>query len=211
MDEQHQSGVQLDRVYPHEPDKLWEALTDSAALADWLLPNDFVPQIGRRFHFFRQRPGSRRREVIHCRVIEIDAPRRLAYTWRTAPDAQPELVSWTLDPVDQGTRLRLEHVTLTETMRITGSAALSPAAHVLHRLEIHLGAAQAPAVRQVVGRIRFSGAESQIGMQSAARPLLRIQRTTETDFAAVLSAGRSVKRFEAPAHTRPQAASRQHG
>jgi uncharacterized protein YndB with AHSA1/START domain len=29
-------------VYAHPPGRVWRALTDSAALADWLMPNDFL-------------------------------------------------------------------------------------------------------------------------------------------------------------------------
>jgi uncharacterized protein YndB with AHSA1/START domain len=38
-------------VYPHPIDQVWAALTSSAALAAWLMPNDFQPEVGRTFTF----------------------------------------------------------------------------------------------------------------------------------------------------------------
>jgi uncharacterized protein YndB with AHSA1/START domain len=47
-------------------------------------------------------------------VVELEAPHRLAYTWRENPEAAPDLVTWVLEPVEAGTRLRLEHTRLTD-------------------------------------------------------------------------------------------------
>jgi uncharacterized protein YndB with AHSA1/START domain len=38
-------------VYPHPIDQVWAALTSSAALAAWLMPNDFQPEVGHTFTF----------------------------------------------------------------------------------------------------------------------------------------------------------------
>jgi len=42
-------------------------------------------------------------------VLEIDAPKRLSYTWQDSYMSQPSIVIWTLTPVDGGTELQLEH------------------------------------------------------------------------------------------------------
>src|ERR1051326_2998329 len=100
--------VRLEVIYPHPPERVWRALTARRALAKWLMPNDFEPRLGHKFRF----TGARRegdRDVIECEVITLDAPCRLAYTWRHAPDETPSIVIWTLEPVAAGTRLRLEH------------------------------------------------------------------------------------------------------
>ncbi len=34
--------------YPHPRDKVWAALTTPEALAEWLMPNDFEPVVGKR-------------------------------------------------------------------------------------------------------------------------------------------------------------------
>lgn len=35
--------------YPHPPEVVWRTLTDSAALGEWLMETDFVPEVGRPF------------------------------------------------------------------------------------------------------------------------------------------------------------------
>ena len=95
-----------ERVFPYPPERLWTALTDSGALADWLMENDFQPVLNREFTF-RTRPAPGFDGIVRCRVTQIDAPRRLVYTWGTG--ASETLVTWTLEPVPGGTRLKLEH------------------------------------------------------------------------------------------------------
>ncbi len=102
-------SVHLETVYPHPPERVWDALTDPEALRQWLLPSSFRPRLGHRFRFSHKTPNGRRRNV-DCQVVELDSPRRLAYTWRTDAEDAPTLVTWTLEPVDGGTRVCLEHI-----------------------------------------------------------------------------------------------------
>ena len=96
------------RVYRHPPERVWQALTDSRAIAEWLMPNDFEPQVGHKFQF-RTQPAPGFDGIVHCEVLEVDAPRRLAYTWQGGPMRRPTTVTWTLTRVPEGTLLRLEH------------------------------------------------------------------------------------------------------
>ena len=94
--------------YPHPPERVWRAITDRRALAAWLMDNDFEPRLGHKFQFFAQSlPGLQPK--INCQVIELDQPKRLVYTWQDALMSQPSLVIWTLNPIDGGTQLKLEH------------------------------------------------------------------------------------------------------
>ena len=102
-------GVRLQSEYPHPPERVWRALTDPNALARWLLPSSFSPQVGRRFAFIDKSNTGRRRKV-QCQVVELDAPHRLAYTWQAEDENLPTLVAWTLEPTEAGTRVTLEHV-----------------------------------------------------------------------------------------------------
>jgi uncharacterized protein YndB with AHSA1/START domain len=98
----------FERVYPHPPERVWRALTDRRALAAWLMDNDFAPVVGHRFAF-RAEPALGFDGVVRCEVLEVDEPRRLAYSWQGGPLRRPTVVTWTLDPIPEGTRLRLEH------------------------------------------------------------------------------------------------------
>lgn len=104
-----QDAIVHEVVYPHPVWKVWRALTDSAALAEWLMPNDFQPRLGHRFTFRRDQ-GNDWKGVVDCEVVEIIEPRRLAYTWLGRGLEFPmTLVTFVLEPVENGTRLRLEH------------------------------------------------------------------------------------------------------
>jgi uncharacterized protein YndB with AHSA1/START domain len=98
--------IRFDTVYPHSPERVWRALTDSAAMADWLMPNDFQPRLGHKFQF-RTKPAPGFDGIVNCEVVELDPPRTLAYTWRGG--GIDTLVRFVLEPAPEGTRLKFEH------------------------------------------------------------------------------------------------------
>jgi len=103
----------LERTYPHPPERVWRALTDRHALSTWLMETDFEPVLGHKFTF-RDKPRPGWDGITHGEVIELDPPRRLAYTWRGRPGPDKPfnidtVVRWTLAPEGSGTRLVLEH------------------------------------------------------------------------------------------------------
>jgi uncharacterized protein YndB with AHSA1/START domain len=105
----------------HSPEKVWRALTDPALLAEWLLPViglELVP--GAEFTFKTQAyPGWD--GTVNCRFIEIEALRKLSYTW-TVPFLET-VVTFTLTPTALGTRLSLVQSGFTpEQKRESGGA-----------------------------------------------------------------------------------------
>ncbi len=92
---------------PHAPEKVWRALTDPELLAEWLLPvSGFVAEPGTEF-LFRTQPQPGWDGVVHCRVTESDAPRRLRYSWVVGGVALDTEVTFTLTPTVSGTHLLL--------------------------------------------------------------------------------------------------------
>lgn len=98
--------LHFEATYPHPPQKVWRALTDPAALAQWLMPNDFEPRIGHKFQF-RTKPAPGFDGIVNCEVLELDPPKRLVYSW--SGGGLDTRVVWMLDSSPEGTRLRLEH------------------------------------------------------------------------------------------------------
>ena len=90
----------------HPPEKVWRALTDPALLADWLLPVvDLKLEPGAAFAFKTQ-PFPGWDGTVNCRMLEIEAHRKLSYTW-VAGDMLDTVVTFTLAPTESGTRLSL--------------------------------------------------------------------------------------------------------
>jgi uncharacterized protein YndB with AHSA1/START domain len=72
-----------------------------------------APQVGQRF-LFRAKPMPGWDGTVACEVLEVDRPRRLAYTWKGGGNAIPATtVTWILEPAPGGTLLRLEHTGFT--------------------------------------------------------------------------------------------------
>jgi uncharacterized protein YndB with AHSA1/START domain len=90
---------------PHSPQKVWRALTDPALLAEWLLPvTDLKLEPGAAFRFTTD-PYPGWDGTVHCRLVEIEALRRLSYTW-SVPFLDT-VVTFTLTPTAGGTHLTL--------------------------------------------------------------------------------------------------------
>lgn len=110
--------LRVQRTYAHPPEKVWIALTDRKALADWLMPNDFSPVVGHKFTFQTDPMPMCGHGVTECEVLEVEPQRKLVYSWvpvtpgKPRPE-KPSIVTWTLEPVGGGTRLTLTHSGLT--------------------------------------------------------------------------------------------------
>jgi uncharacterized protein YndB with AHSA1/START domain len=104
-------SIVVERLMPHPPGKIWRALTQSHLIEEWLMKNDFQPRVGHRFQF-RAQPVPGWSGVTNCEVLEVDAPKRLAYRWGDGSESDSGLktiVTWTLTPQADGTHVRMEH------------------------------------------------------------------------------------------------------
>ncbi len=99
--------VVVEREMPHPPEKLWRALTQPHLIAEWLMKNDFAPQVGHRFKLRGEWGG-----VLDCEVLVVEPNKELAYTWNHVHDDAAfnlqSTVTFTLTPTAAGTRLRME-------------------------------------------------------------------------------------------------------
>ena len=98
-------AFEFDFRYP--PEKVWRALTDHVLLAEWLLPViDLKLERGAAFTF-KTEPVAGWDGIVQCRIAEIETHRKLSYDWGVGEMAT--VVTFTLTPTAQGTRLTLVH------------------------------------------------------------------------------------------------------
>jgi uncharacterized protein YndB with AHSA1/START domain len=90
----------------HPIDAVWRVITDPAAIAAWLMPNDFAPVVGHRFRL-DARPMF---GLVDAEVLEVDPPRFLRCRW-TIEGASTTLTI-RLEGDNTGTLVRLEHLGL---------------------------------------------------------------------------------------------------
>ena len=76
--------LSFEAFYPDPPERVWQALTDPKALAKWLMPTTFKPQIGFRFRF--EGLGRSNGNSVEGQVIELKEARKLTYTWDDGED-----------------------------------------------------------------------------------------------------------------------------
>jgi uncharacterized protein YndB with AHSA1/START domain len=100
--------------YDHSPEVVWKYLTDPELLKEWLMENNFRPELGYKFRFrTRSKINLGFDGNIYCEVLEIVPARKLSYTWVGGPGngkiTLDSVVTWTLTPKGSGTELLLEH------------------------------------------------------------------------------------------------------
>ncbi|TPQ37176.1 polyketide cyclase [Bradyrhizobium guangdongense] len=109
MNKTETRAVVVEREIAHPPEKLWRALTQPHLIEEWLMKNDFKPQVGHRFNLRGEWGG-----VLDCEVLTIEPQKTLSYTWNFShEDAAFDLrsvVTFTLTPTANGTHLRMEQV-----------------------------------------------------------------------------------------------------
>lgn len=90
---------------------VWRALTEPQLVAQWMGCLRFRPEVG---HIFYLQPDRVRREAedvtdaIACRIENLDAPRRLGFSWGF-PDTPDTWVDIRLRRIPGGAHVRLIH------------------------------------------------------------------------------------------------------
>ena len=112
----HTQDIVIDEVFPHAAETIWKTLTTADLIGRWLMPpKGFEAIEGKRFTY-QTTPAGAWDGVIHCQVLEIIPNRRLSYAWKGGDEGNKgygsrldSIVTWSLTPVDAGTRVRLVH------------------------------------------------------------------------------------------------------
>jgi len=94
--------ARLVRELEHDQRTVWQLLTDSARLPEWLAPGELAKTKGGRAKLDFPESGT----VIDSTVTELDPPRLIEYSW-SGPGEPQRPVRWQTAPIEGGTRLVL--------------------------------------------------------------------------------------------------------
>src|SRR6195952_83301 len=89
--------------FPHPAETVWEYLTKSELMAQWLMENDFQPIVGFDFQFRTGAKASLNFDgIFYCKVLEIVPFKKLSYSWNCGPGNGEinlnSIVTWKLGP-----------------------------------------------------------------------------------------------------------------
>jgi uncharacterized protein YndB with AHSA1/START domain len=91
----------------HSPQKVWRALTDPELLREWLLPVTGLELTPGTAFMFKTQPYPPWDGTVHCKILEIEAQKKLSYAWVVGDMELDTVVTFTLEPTSSGTRLSL--------------------------------------------------------------------------------------------------------
>lgn len=80
-------------------EKVWKTISTSEGIASWFMPNDFQAKLEHEFHL--QSPFG----PSPCKVIELEPPYRLSFTW----DTEGWIVTFMLKDLGDKTEFTLIH------------------------------------------------------------------------------------------------------
>ena len=109
-----QNDIKHSWHFKHPPQLVWDYLTKSELLSQWLMESDFQAVVGYNFMFntkLKVKVGFD--GLIYCEVLKVEPITKLSYSWKGGPGkgkiTLDSVVTWTLIPKDNGTELVLEH------------------------------------------------------------------------------------------------------
>ncbi|MCM3706215.1 MULTISPECIES: SRPBCC family protein [Cytobacillus] len=94
--------ISLDFEFKSPINKVWDALTHSDTLAQWVMENNFRPIVGYKCQFRNKDIDL----IVDSEVLVVDKPNKLSYTWIGGP--VDTIVTWTLKEEDGTTYVHLE-------------------------------------------------------------------------------------------------------
>lgn len=96
------ADLTLDFQFKSPINNVWDALTNSDTLAQWVMENNFKPIVGYKCQFKNEEIDL----IVDSEVLVVDEPYKLSYTWIGGPI--DTIVTWTLRQNGETTYLHLE-------------------------------------------------------------------------------------------------------
>jgi uncharacterized protein YndB with AHSA1/START domain len=98
--------------FPHPAEIVWDYLTKSELLSQWLMENDIQAVVGHKFQFHaRPAPEIEFDGIVYCEILEVTPLKKLSYSWKCNPTDSGHkidtVVVWTIASKDNGTELNL--------------------------------------------------------------------------------------------------------
>ena len=126
--------VVIERDIAHPPEKLWRALTQPHLMEEWLMKNDFKPDVGHKFSLRGEWGG-----VLDCEVLEVEPLETLSYSWDYKHEDPAynlrSVVTFTLTKTATGTHLRVEQTGFQPTQKQAAAGAYAGWNQFLEKLD----------------------------------------------------------------------------
>ncbi|SEK51687.1 Uncharacterized conserved protein YndB, AHSA1/START domain [Aquimarina amphilecti] len=98
--------ITKEQVFSHPIDTIWNAISTAEEISNWFLPADFKAEVGYNYTF--NSPDKENCKPI-VGIIKQATPYTLIYSWKIAGTDVETTVKWTLEKIENGTKLLLEH------------------------------------------------------------------------------------------------------
>lgn len=94
---------------PSAPEDVWEALTNPGEISAWLMPTENFKAVEGEVFSMQARPMGQWDGKIYGKILRVQAPKILCYTWKGDQMKSNTIIMWMLEPQNNGTLLTLHH------------------------------------------------------------------------------------------------------
>jgi len=106
--------LEIVRQFPHEPARVFSALTDPAKMSQWFFCSEsgatkVTNDLRRGGKYVVEMPHDGEPVVIHGVYLEIEPPKKLVFTWNSTRGVKDSKVTIELSPISGGTKLVITH------------------------------------------------------------------------------------------------------
>lgn len=98
--------IKKEKLFNHPIDAIWNAITKAEEISTWFIKANFKSEKGYKYTFIASEDKGCL--TITGEIKKAD-PYALIYTWIVENTTAETTVSWKLEPVENGTKLFLEH------------------------------------------------------------------------------------------------------
>ena len=98
----------IECIFNAHTEKVWKAITDKDEMKQWYFDiKEFKPKVGFEFEFYGENEG---RKYVHlCKITEVIAGKKIAYSWQYDGYEGISYVTFELIAEGEKTRLKLMH------------------------------------------------------------------------------------------------------
>jgi uncharacterized protein YndB with AHSA1/START domain len=100
--------IRIDSFIEADPAIVWQMITDSKMVSQWLMETNIRPEPGFK-GYFKMKPMPGFDGNIQSEVLQVEENRLFMYTWQGGWMKTPTTIKFTLQQKPNGTLLTLEH------------------------------------------------------------------------------------------------------
>ncbi|MEO9477554.1 MAG: SRPBCC domain-containing protein [Cyclobacteriaceae bacterium] len=110
--------IAIEKTYKQPIDEVWKYITNQTYLAQWLMPGNFEPIVGKSYRFDCPPDENECSDFVFGEILDVQAPHTIKFTWNTAQLHNTTVVTFSLVETNDGVTFKIAHEGFAEQDKI---------------------------------------------------------------------------------------------